>query len=184
MAEQFTKHDRKILAIWRANSKSQWDNIAAAGGYPHRKAAQKAVRRVIKKLALPDPPTGSPNPPAPTPQARRKNGLMSRKGANLTIMRNGMYNTRPNTCDGQRNVEEEGQGLDREGAGEGKPQDAVEGVGQGMDQGSDRFVVGRPYNEKVDRDFRQSHRDALRGDESSEDDDDNNDDDSEDEMEV
>ncbi|KAI7085424.1 hypothetical protein KC356_g5897 [Hortaea werneckii] len=164
MAEQFTKHDRKILAIWRANSKSQWDNVAAAGGYPHRKAAQKA-------LNLPNPYSSS------TTQATDDTPEEGKLKVECT------YRTSKHLQEGQTNVEEEGQGLDREGAGEGKAQGAVEGVGQGMDQGSDRFVVGRSYNEKVDRDFRQSRRDALRGDESSEDDDDN-DDDSEDEMEL
>lgn len=42
-------------------------------------------------------------------------------------------------------------------------------MGQGSGQGSDRFVVGKPYNEKHDRDYRLSRRERLRGDESSED---------------
>ncbi|KAI7488653.1 hypothetical protein KC351_g1876 [Hortaea werneckii] len=178
MSEQLTKHDRKIFAIWKAHSKSQWDDIAAAGGYPHRKAGQKAVRRVIKKLALPDPPTGGPNPPAPTPQPRRKSQTTRPKKGSL----------RSNAPTGRPSTSKKGGGtrLGSGRAGEGKAQDTVEGVGQGMDQGSDRFVVGRPYNEKVDRDFRQSHRDALRTNYSSQDEDEeehDNDDDDDDEME-
>ncbi|KAI7366255.1 hypothetical protein KC354_g4290 [Hortaea werneckii] len=204
MLEQLTERDCKIISIL-LKGKGDWDYVTTAGGFANRKSAQKAARRVTAKLPLPNPPTGSPTTQLPTPQATRKpqttrpktgglrsnasagrkNGLVSRKGANSNIMRNGMSYTRANPSDGQTNVEEEGQGLDREGVGEGEAQSMVEGVGQGMDQGFDRFVVGRPYNEKVDRDFRQSHRDALRADHSSEDEEeeehDNDDDD--DEME-
>lgn len=37
-----------------------------------------------------------------------------------------------------------------------------------MSQGSDRFVQGRPFNEKIDRDFRPDRREFLGEGETSE----------------
>ncbi|RMZ19089.1 hypothetical protein D0859_16922 [Hortaea werneckii] len=190
MLEQLTERDCKIISIL-LKGKGDWDYVTTAGGFANRKSAQKAARRVTAKLPLPNPPTGSPTTQLPTPQATRKPQTTRPKTGGL---RSNASAGRPSTSkkdmanpsDGQTNVEEEGQGLDREGVGEGEAQSMVEGVGQGMDQGFDRFVVGRPYNEKVDRDFRQSHRDALRADHSSEDEEEeehDNDDDDDDEME-
>lgn len=100
-------------------------------------------------------------------------------------MRDGIYCTRANPTGRLRKGKEEGQGLNREGAGEGTGegtgegvgQGVGEGVGQGLPQGSNRFVVGRPYNPTHDPDFRPSRRERLKGDESSSDDDDDDDDD-------
>ncbi|KAI7492291.1 hypothetical protein KC367_g9187 [Hortaea werneckii] len=132
MAEQLTQHDRKIFAIWKANSKPAGTLI----GKPPRRRW----------------------PDFPTPYSPS------------TTLRKG---------------KEEGQGLNREGAGEGTGegtgegvgQGVGEGVGQGLPQGSNRFVVGRPYNPTHDPDFRPSRRERLKGDESSSDDDDDDDDD-------
>ncbi|KAI7198942.1 hypothetical protein KC316_g4642 [Hortaea werneckii] len=100
-------------------------------------------------------------------------------------MRDRVYYTRSNPTGGQRKEEEKGLGLGRErvgegigegiggGIGEGEGQSGGQGVGegvrQGSGQGSDRFVVGKPYNENHDRDYRLSRRERPRGDESSED---------------
>ncbi|KAI6867896.1 hypothetical protein KC323_g3314 [Hortaea werneckii] len=213
MSERFTEHDRKILSIWKDNCKAQWDNIATAGGYPHRKAAQKAVRRVTKKLGLPPTPSGSATlarrqlqGPRPK-EGGRSNASAGRaetvkKGKIVRSSRNGtdsatMRNTRANPTGEPRKGRESGQGLNREGAGarigEGTGEDTgEEGTGEGVDQrvgqGSDRFVKGRPYNERIDRDYRPRVGELVGDSESSDggddDNDDDDDDDSEDEMEM
>ncbi|GAB1735949.1 hypothetical protein NU219Hw_g5282t1 [Hortaea werneckii] len=79
------------------------------------------------------------------------------------------------------------QGLGQEGAGEGGVEATREGVGQRVSQGSDRFVQGRPFNEKIHRDFRPDRREFLgdfetsEEEEEEEDDDDVDDEESEDE---
>lgn len=122
----------------------------------------------------------------------------SRNGTDSATMRNGIYSTRANPTGEPRKGRESGQGLNREGegarigegTGEGTGEDTgeegtgEEGTGEGVDQrvgqGSDRFVKGRPYNERIDRDYRPRVGELLGDSESS----DGGDDDSEDEMEM
>lgn len=72
----------------------------------------------------------------------------------------------------------EGAGKGRvEGIGEDVAQGAGEEVGQRVGQGSDRFVQGRPFNEKIDRDFRPDRREFLGDGETSEEEKEEDDDD-------
>ncbi|KAI6870397.1 hypothetical protein D0864_07862 [Hortaea werneckii] len=207
MSERFTEHDRKILSIWKNNCKAQWDNIATAGGYPHRKAAQKAVRRVTKKLGLPPRTTGGPAPEPQELPPPTTGGSASRPQRGLHTTRSNKGGPKSDASAGRvktpkkgepRKGRESGQGLNREGegarigegTGEGTGEDTgeegtgEEGTGEGVDQrvgqGSDRFVKGRPYNERIDRDYRPRVGELLGDSESS----DGGDDDSEDEMEI
>ncbi|KAI7136811.1 hypothetical protein KC343_g16718 [Hortaea werneckii] len=207
MSERFTEHDRKILSIWKNNCKAQWDNIATAGGYPHRKAAQKAVRRVTKKLGLPPRTTGGPAPEPQELPPPTTGGSASRPQRGLHTTRSNKGGPKSDASAGRvktpkkgepRKGRESGQGLNREGegarigegTGEGTGEDTgeegtgEEGTGEGVDQrvgqGSDRFVKGRPYNERIDRDYRPRVGELLGDSESS----DGGDDDSEDEMEM
>ncbi|KAI7270666.1 hypothetical protein KC345_g7381 [Hortaea werneckii] len=160
MSEQFTERDCHILSIM-LKGKGDWDYITIAGGFANRKSARKAARRVTAKLPLPPPTTGGL---APHPQ-----GLSPPKGGPRSDASAGRAKTvKPFTVP--------------RGIGEGVCQGVREGVGHEFPQSSDRFVVGRPYSENRDPDYRLSRRERLKGDESSSDDDDNNDDEEE-EME-
>ncbi|KAI7217612.1 hypothetical protein KC333_g4119 [Hortaea werneckii] len=110
-----------------------------------------------------------------------------RKGTNPTIMRNGGSGTRSNTTGRIKKRKEGKRGLAREGVGEGRVDGigkdvalgAGEGVGQRVGQGSDRFVQGRPFNEKMDRDFRPDRREFLGNGETSEEEEEDEDEESE-----
>ncbi|KAI6893953.1 hypothetical protein KC318_g16704 [Hortaea werneckii] len=112
----------------------------------------------------------------PKTSKQGKNVPIPRKGTNSTIAQNGGSGTRSNTTGGIKKGKEGKRGLAREGAGKGRvegigedvAQGAGEGVGQRVGQGSDRFVQGRPFNEKIDRDFRPDRREFLGDGETSE----------------
>ena len=109
-----------------------------------------------------------------------KNVPIPRKGTNSTIAQNGGSGTRSKTTGRRKKGKEGKRGLAREGAGKGRvegigedvAQGAGEGAGQRVGQGSDRFVQGRPFNEKIDRDFRPDRREFLGDGETSEEEDD------------
>ncbi|KAI7486540.1 hypothetical protein KC351_g3263 [Hortaea werneckii] len=181
MSEQFTERDCHILSIM-LKGKGDWDYITTAGGFSNRKSAQKAARQVTAKLPLPPPTTGglATQPQELPPPTTGGSFSQSRRELHTTGSKKG--DPKSDASAGRVKTPKKGEGI-AEDTGEGVGQGVGEGVGQGFPQSSDRFIVGRPYSENHDPDYRLSRRERLKGDESSSDDDDNDNDDDDEEME-
>ncbi|KAI7547388.1 hypothetical protein KC331_g5053 [Hortaea werneckii] len=181
MSEPLTQVDLRNLSDGIANSSIDWDRFATARGYANRKSAQKAMRRASKKLP---PPTPTPSRTTTKATSKRKNTRPKKEGGRANKS-SGPVKTLQKGKEGKRGLAREGAGEGRvEGTGEGVAQGAGEGIGQRMGQGSDKFVQGRPFNEKIDRDFRPDRREFLGDGETSEEEDDDDDDEDEESEKI